>query len=488
MLNLLDITSGQILIDGVNISRILPDVLRASITSIPAQHIELPGTLLDNLLSRPHDEDIAEDKPVVTGHGEDDNRDNPLETTPELDEPKEVSETTIGTKVEMDEAEASLHITGETVGGVADDTGDGRSEDNDHGHGPHTTENVVEGDAAKTLKNSDDEPKPFHPIEITDAIVEGVLRDVGLWNLVSSRGGVQIEFAAMDFSTSQKQQVNIARAILHHIRFRTKIVLMDEPTRFIVDENPDMIQETLELAFGHCTRIIVSSEARDLAECDLILTLSNGWLVQADIVQRMDEELTNAFEKLTNRRLKSSSQGHRSQPAAPEATTGEAPSQTHAQAAVAFEGEMPPGALADARNPPHSSANRTTSDGSRDSARNPQDSEGAIRLQPGTFSQGKPDHVISTRATAVEEMSASASTAASSPAPEAPTTYRGVVRAYKNHYIMDNGEQRVSYSLRRVDLRYKHHEHFYPSSVHRQIDMEEVDYWEVGKEKKTEGK
>lgn len=63
---------------------------------------------------------------------------------------------------------------------------------------------------------------------ITELTVQDLLDDIGLWDQIKVKGGLQKTIAEMFFSAGQKQMFNVIRAILHHVQFEMRIVMMDE--------------------------------------------------------------------------------------------------------------------------------------------------------------------------------------------------------------------------------------------------------------------
>ena len=102
----------------------------------------------------------------------------------------------------------------------------------------------------------------------------------------------------MHFSAGQKQLLYIARAIIHHLQFKTQIILMDEVTSSMDHQTRVRVNKTMELAFGKCTWVIISHQLRDTTECDLIVTLSNGWLVEVDLLDTIGADLARLFSEL----------------------------------------------------------------------------------------------------------------------------------------------------------------------------------------------
>lgn len=115
--------------------------------------------------------------------------------------------------------------------------------------------------------------------DVTDDVIKTVLQDVCLWDHIESKGGLHMSFQEVSLSAGQKQLLHIASAILHHMQFKTKIVLMDEVTSSMDHHTREKVNLAMERAFCKCTWIIVSHQQRDLTQCDMILTLSNSRLV-----------------------------------------------------------------------------------------------------------------------------------------------------------------------------------------------------------------
>lgn len=117
---------------------------------------------------------------------------------------------------------------------------------------------------------------------IPEQKVQALLDEIGLWDYIKAQGGFQTPIAEMLFSAGQKQQFNVIRAILHHMQFETKIVLMDEVTSSVDHLANERIQRMLETAFRGSTWLIISHDTRAVANCDVVLNMSGGYLVEQD--------------------------------------------------------------------------------------------------------------------------------------------------------------------------------------------------------------
>lgn len=129
----------------------------------------------------------------------------------------------------------------------------------------------------------------------TEPTVQDLLDEIGLWDHIKIKGGLQKPIAEMLFSAGQKQLFNIIRAILHHRQFETKLVLMDEVTSSVDHVANDRIQQMIEAAFRGTTWIIISHDTRAVDNCDLVLHMSGGSLVEGgqgvvkDIKEKVEE-------------------------------------------------------------------------------------------------------------------------------------------------------------------------------------------------------
>lgn len=111
---------------------------------------------------------------------------------------------------------------------------------------------------------------------LEDEMLKGILRRVALWDFVEEHGGLDADFAEMNFSYEQNQLFQLARAILHKQAMRTKIVLIDEGTTGTDLETETLIHQVIREVFNDCTILIVSHRMSLFDEADVILRLDNG--------------------------------------------------------------------------------------------------------------------------------------------------------------------------------------------------------------------
>ncbi|CEJ94182.1 hypothetical protein VHEMI09730 [[Torrubiella] hemipterigena] len=236
ILNFLHLT-GTVSIDGIDISKVPREQLRRAITTLPQDPVIIPGTLRQNLLPfEPCMERLVAPRAEEKGK----------EPIVEDEEPVDIDD--------LDEVQ------------VNDNAG-----------------NVIEVDEGGILH---------------DGAVYQVLKDLGLEDYVLERGGLDVEIKLMEFSAGQKQLVAIARAMLHRLKYRTKIVLMDELTSSLDYDTDRRVQRALKIAFSKCTRIIISHRSTGLEDCDRILTLKDGWLTgQREIERDTSDDYDSPFDE-----------------------------------------------------------------------------------------------------------------------------------------------------------------------------------------------
>lgn len=111
---------------------------------------------------------------------------------------------------------------------------------------------------------------------VTDAMCETMLNRVGLWDIVRARGGLTARMKDMRFSEGQRQLFQFARAMLHHLTMRTKIVLMDEATSSLDEETEARIVTMISTVFAECTKVAISHRPAALNGADVVIRLNAG--------------------------------------------------------------------------------------------------------------------------------------------------------------------------------------------------------------------
>ncbi|GKA84558.1 ABC transporter C family member 2 isoform X1, partial [Tanacetum coccineum] len=104
----------------------------------------------------------------------------------------------------------------------------------------------------------------------------------------------EVSEAGENFSVGQRQLLSLSRALLR----RSKILVLDEATAAVDVGTDALIQKTIREEFKSCTMIIIAHRLNTIIDCDRILLLDAGQVVEYDAPVKLLEDEGSAFSKM----------------------------------------------------------------------------------------------------------------------------------------------------------------------------------------------
>ena len=122
------------------------------------------------------------------------------------------------------------------------------------------------------------------------------LSEVGLWIKFKTKKGLdtKIERDGSNLSQGEKQLICLSRALL----FQKKVILMDEATANIDPESESSIQRLIKERFVGCTLIMIAHRLNTVLQCDKILVLDKGQVLEFEDLDKLKSDPSSHFYKL----------------------------------------------------------------------------------------------------------------------------------------------------------------------------------------------
>ncbi|KAH7654349.1 Xenobiotic-transporting ATPase protein [Dioscorea alata] len=105
---------------------------------------------------------------------------------------------------------------------------------------------------------------------------------------------IQVSEAGENFSVGQRQLLSLARALLR----RSKILVLDEATAAVDVRTDALIQKTIREEFKSCTMLIIAHRLNTIIDCDRVLLLSSGQVVEFDTPEDLLSNEESSFSKM----------------------------------------------------------------------------------------------------------------------------------------------------------------------------------------------
>ncbi|KAF9120602.1 Multidrug resistance-associated protein 4 [Mortierella sp. 14UC] len=139
---------------------------------------------------------------------------------------------------------------------------------------------------------------PFH--RRTDQEIWDALDAVHLSDNIKQNMPLKLETPIIEngrnFSLGQRQLFCIARAIL----FQSRILVLDEATSAVDLQTDLLIQETIKKNFADCTVLMIAHRLNTIMECDKILVMEDGRVVEFDHPTKLIENKDGYFYSLVS--------------------------------------------------------------------------------------------------------------------------------------------------------------------------------------------
>ncbi|KAJ9691132.1 hypothetical protein PVL29_013349 [Vitis rotundifolia] len=128
--------------------------------------------------------------------------------------------------------------------------------------------------------------------DLWEALERAHLKDVIRRNSLGL--DAEVSEAGENFSVGQRQLLSLARALLR----RSKILVLDEATAAVDVRTDALIQKTIREEFKSCTMLIIAHRLNTIIDCDRVLLLDAGRVLEYDTPEELLSNDRSAFSKM----------------------------------------------------------------------------------------------------------------------------------------------------------------------------------------------
>ncbi|XP_057430299.1 ABC transporter C family member 2-like [Lotus japonicus] len=128
--------------------------------------------------------------------------------------------------------------------------------------------------------------------DLWEALERAHLKDVIRRNSLGL--DAEVSEAGENFSVGQRQLLSLARALLR----RSKILVLDEATAAVDVRTDALIQKTIREEFKSCTMLIIAHRLNTIIDCDRIILLDGGKVLEYDTPEVLLSNEGSAFSKM----------------------------------------------------------------------------------------------------------------------------------------------------------------------------------------------
>nr|CAB3219625.1 multidrug resistance-associated protein 1-like [Phallusia mammillata] len=147
---------------------------------------------------------------------------------------------------------------------------------------------------AGTLRNNLDPFSSYSDDNLWDVLAQVQMKETV--ETFPQKLEMELAESGSNFSVGQRQLLCLARAILR----RNKILVIDEATASVDIRTDKLIQETIRNSFKDCTVITVAHRVNTIIDCDRVMYLQTGRLVEFDAPHKLLLDAKSSFTEMVN--------------------------------------------------------------------------------------------------------------------------------------------------------------------------------------------